>query len=214
MTCKSFFPIDLAVTIWHDLFPREGNLTCSVVSIWNEKESTTIMWETIHHLGLYSWQQLGVCSTFTKTLLTSVYLFWMAWSGHDILEVWAHAWVVSKETYFSLVFLPLLPWFPLIWSYFEQRPEICLFPSTFSPSSVTTFLSKDGSIWGQAGSKSTRPFPHRSSREGVKLQSSLSWPVHFQGWLSSHSSPSTERCPPQGTGALGPVLRKELGFAG
>lgn len=124
MTCKSFFPIDLAVTIWHDLFPREGNLTCSVVSIWNEKESTTIMWETIHHLGLYSWQQLGVCSTFTKTLLTSVYLFWMAWSGHDILEVWAHAWVVSKETYFSLVFLPLLPWFPLIWSYFEQRPEI------------------------------------------------------------------------------------------
>ena len=106
MTCKSFIFIDLAVTVWRDLFPREGNLPL-LSGFCLEWESAQWWWTPRQGQSPFQTGGGGCGHMFAKTPLT-VCLLRMACSGHYILKVWGHEWAVSKETFCTVFFPPLL----------------------------------------------------------------------------------------------------------
>lgn len=125
-----------------------------------------------------------------------------------------------QRTLVFLLLFPPLPPFSLICTYFEHRPGVSLFPSIFSPSSVTASPSKDGEHLGSGASKHTLPFPCQLKEKGVRTAARApSNQFHFQGWLDLGTFPRQRCAPPTGKGELsdqsGPLqLRRELGLPG
>lgn len=130
--------------------------------------------------------------------------------GHGPLRVGAQARLAPEGTLSPPASLPFPV--PFLCSYFDKRPEmIGLFPSIFSPSSVTEASPRTGSTGGQAASVLTRSVPSPARGQGCEQRWEPALACPYPGGGCPHREVPAASW--QARSALEPLAQRDLGFA-
>lgn len=138
----------MSITVWLELVPGEEEAQRGREASW----------------GL---QTAAPCGRSPASSTASPAAFSGGVVGARLPGVGAQARLAQREHFHRLAASPSP--FPFLCGYFDNRPEmISLFPSIFSPSSVTEASPRTGSTGGQAASVHTHSIPSPARGQGCE----------------------------------------------